>query len=93
VTRRNPAARLVVTGCLATRDAARVRAAAPAALVVGNAAKAGLPALFGCASVRGRGGRVGPQPSVPEGAGRLQHGLRLLHHPVDPARPLVGAFS
>jgi threonylcarbamoyladenosine tRNA methylthiotransferase MtaB len=50
VTRRNPAARLVVTGCLATRDAALVRAAAPAAVVVGNEGKAGIPAMFGCAT-------------------------------------------
>src|SRR5262249_10635190 len=46
---RNPAARLVVTGCLAERDPALVRAAAPAAVVVGNAAKASIPAQFGCA--------------------------------------------
>lgn len=49
VTRRNSAARLVVTGCLAERDPALVRAAAPAAVVVGNAAKASIPAQFGCA--------------------------------------------
>lgn len=49
VTRRNPAARLVVTGCLATRDPELVRAAAPAAVVVGNEAKAAIPAQFGCA--------------------------------------------
>ncbi|MBI3564349.1 MAG: MiaB/RimO family radical SAM methylthiotransferase [Elusimicrobia bacterium] len=49
VTRRNPAARLVVTGCLATRDPERVRDAAPAALIVGGADKASIPAAFGCA--------------------------------------------
>lgn len=49
VSRRNPAARLVVTGCLATRDPERVRDAAPSAVVVGNAEKASLPAAFGCA--------------------------------------------
>lgn len=49
VTRRNPAARLVVTGCLATRDPGLVREAAPAAVVVGNEEKAGIPALLGCA--------------------------------------------
>jgi threonylcarbamoyladenosine tRNA methylthiotransferase MtaB len=48
VTRRNPAARLVVTGCLATRDAELVRTAAPAAVLVGNEAKASIPAMFGC---------------------------------------------
>jgi threonylcarbamoyladenosine tRNA methylthiotransferase MtaB len=48
VTRRNPAARLVVTGCLATRDPELVRGAAPAAVLIGNDAKASIPALFGC---------------------------------------------
>lgn len=48
VTRRNPAARLVVTGCLATRDPELVKAAAPHAVVVGNDAKASIPAMFGC---------------------------------------------
>ena len=47
--RRNPAARLFVTGCLVSRDAALVRAAAPHAQLVGNAEKASLPALLGCA--------------------------------------------
>ncbi len=49
ITRRNPAARLVVTGCLATRDPALVRGAAPHATVVGHEDKAGIPALLGCA--------------------------------------------
>ncbi|MFI5349859.1 MAG: MiaB/RimO family radical SAM methylthiotransferase [Elusimicrobiota bacterium] len=48
VVRRNPAARLVVTGCLATRDPELVRAAAPSAVLVGNDAKASIPAMFGC---------------------------------------------
>ncbi|MFI5344886.1 MAG: MiaB/RimO family radical SAM methylthiotransferase [Elusimicrobiota bacterium] len=48
VTRRNPAARLVVTGCLATRDPELIRAAAPAAVLFGNDAKASIPAMFGC---------------------------------------------
>lgn len=50
VTRRNPAARLVVTGCLATRDPEAVRRAAPGALVIGNDGKAGIPAALGCSS-------------------------------------------
>jgi threonylcarbamoyladenosine tRNA methylthiotransferase MtaB len=37
-----------VTGCLATRDPELVRAAAPAAVLVGNDAKASIPAMFGC---------------------------------------------
>ncbi len=49
ITRRNPAARLVVTGCLATRDPALVRSAAPHATIVGHEDKAGIPALLGCA--------------------------------------------
>jgi threonylcarbamoyladenosine tRNA methylthiotransferase MtaB len=50
VARRNPAARLVVTGCLATRDPEAVLRAAPAAVVVGNDGKASLPALLGCSA-------------------------------------------
>ncbi len=50
VARRNPAARLVVTGCLAERDPRAVLAAAPHAEVVGHAAKAGIPAMFGCSA-------------------------------------------
>jgi len=49
IARRNPAARLVVTGCLATRDPERVRGAAPHATIVGHEDKAGIPALLGCA--------------------------------------------
>ena len=48
VVRRNPAARLIVTGCLATRDPELVRTAAPSAVLVGNDAKASIPAMFGC---------------------------------------------
>lgn len=51
IARRNPAARLVVTGCLATRSPAEVLKAAPAALVVGNADKENIPALLGCRPV------------------------------------------
>ncbi len=49
ISRRNPAARLVVTGCLATRDPERVRAAAPGVVVIGNDGKASIPAMLGCA--------------------------------------------
>ncbi len=48
IVRRNPAARLIVTGCLATRDPGLVAREAPSALIVGNGAKDSLPALFGC---------------------------------------------
>lgn len=51
ISRRNPAARLVVTGCLATRSPAEVLKAAPAALVVGNADKENIPAMLGCRPV------------------------------------------
>lgn len=51
VARRNPAARLVVTGCLATRDPELIQRAAPAALVVGNDKKGSIPALLGCRPV------------------------------------------
>lgn len=51
IARRNPAARLVVTGCLATRSAAEVLKAAPQAIVVGNAEKDNIPALLGCRPV------------------------------------------
>src|SRR5438270_217559 len=48
IARRNPAARLVVTGCLATRDPQKVLEAAPAAVVIGNEGKKNIPALLGC---------------------------------------------
>lgn len=51
IARRNPAARLVVTGCLATRSPEEIQKAAPAALVVGNAEKSTIPALLGCRPV------------------------------------------
>jgi len=49
ISRRNPAARLVVTGCLASRSPKEILEAAPAATVVGNDAKEHIPALLGCA--------------------------------------------
>ncbi len=51
ISRRNPAARLVVTGCLATRSPEEVLRAAPAALVVGNDRKGDIPAMLGCRPV------------------------------------------
>lgn len=51
ISRRNPAARLVVTGCLATRSPEEVLKAAPTALVVGNKDKESIPALLGCRPV------------------------------------------
>ncbi|MDD5656874.1 MAG: MiaB/RimO family radical SAM methylthiotransferase [Elusimicrobia bacterium] len=45
--REAPGARLVVTGCLAERAPQAVRAAAPAAVVVGNADKRSIPELLG----------------------------------------------
>ncbi len=51
IARRNPAARLVVTGCLASRDPQAILEAAPSALVVGNEGKEELPSLLGCSSV------------------------------------------
>ena len=51
IARRNPAARLIVTGCLATRSPAEVLRAAPHAVVVGNADKDAIPALLGCRPV------------------------------------------
>ena len=50
ISRRNPAARLIVTGCLATRDAAAVRRAAPGAVIVGNEGKQSIPAALGCSA-------------------------------------------
>jgi len=50
ISRRNPAARLVVTGCLATRHPESVRAAAPAATIVSNENKDDIPAMLGCQS-------------------------------------------
>ncbi|MFH2204836.1 MAG: tRNA (N(6)-L-threonylcarbamoyladenosine(37)-C(2))-methylthiotransferase MtaB [Elusimicrobiota bacterium] len=51
IARRNPAARLVVTGCLASRDREEIRKISPAALIVGNKEKKDIPALLGCRSV------------------------------------------
>jgi threonylcarbamoyladenosine tRNA methylthiotransferase MtaB len=50
ISRRNPAARLVVTGCLATRDPEAVRTAAPGATIVSNEDKQDIPAMLGCQS-------------------------------------------
>ncbi len=50
IARRNPAARLVVTGCLATRDPKAILKEAPAALVIGNKDKDSIPALLGCSA-------------------------------------------
>lgn len=51
ITRRNPAAQLIVTGCLADRDPEMLRRLFPAARVVGNAGKDEIPALLGCRTV------------------------------------------
>ncbi len=51
--RRNPAAKLVVTGCLASRAPEEIRAAAPGALIVGNRSKEDLPAMLGCSPMPG----------------------------------------
>lgn len=50
IARRNPAARLVVTGCLASRDPESILKAAPAAQVVGNDGKEHIPAMLGCSA-------------------------------------------
>ncbi len=56
ITRDNPAARLLVTGCLATRDPDSVRKNAPHAEIVDNAHKDGIPSLLGCRVTPERGG-------------------------------------
>jgi threonylcarbamoyladenosine tRNA methylthiotransferase MtaB len=56
ITRRNPSARVVVTGCLAARAAAEILQAAPSALIVGNDRKDEIPALLGCESAAGFSG-------------------------------------
>jgi threonylcarbamoyladenosine tRNA methylthiotransferase MtaB len=48
ITRDNPGARLVVTGCLATRDPGSVRRSAPHAEIVDNTRKDDIPSLLGC---------------------------------------------
>ncbi|MBI5883869.1 MAG: MiaB/RimO family radical SAM methylthiotransferase [Elusimicrobia bacterium] len=50
ISRRNPRARLVVTGCLADRDRRVLAEAAPDALVVGNGDKESIAALLGLGS-------------------------------------------
>lgn len=61
IARRNPSARLVVTGCLASRDPAAILREAPGAVVVGNEGKDAIPAMLGCsaapAGVTGLDGR------------------------------------
>ena len=59
ISRRNPAARLVVTGCLASRSPKEILDAAPAAVVIGNEAKDSIPALLGCAPAPEFAGVVG----------------------------------
>ena len=51
IAKRNPVARLIVTGCLATRDAGLIRRSAPHAEIIENAAKDDLPAALGCAAM------------------------------------------
>ncbi|MBI4423364.1 MAG: tRNA (N(6)-L-threonylcarbamoyladenosine(37)-C(2))-methylthiotransferase MtaB [Elusimicrobia bacterium] len=63
IARRNPAARLVVTGCLASRAPEDIRAAAPEAVIVGNEGKLGLAERLGCAP-------------APAGAGITSFGAR-----------------
>lgn len=46
ISRRNPGARIVVTGCLATHSPDAVREAAPGAMVVSNKEKLDIPALL-----------------------------------------------
>lgn len=70
VTRRNPAARLVVTGCLATRDPELVKGAAPHAVLVGNDAKASIPAMFGCSPAP-------PEAALPSVSGRSRAFLKV----------------
>jgi threonylcarbamoyladenosine tRNA methylthiotransferase MtaB len=48
--RRNPTAKVVVTGCLASRDPQTILREMPQAIVVGNADKMSIPALIGCSS-------------------------------------------
>jgi len=49
IAKRNPSAKLVVTGCYATHDDARVLQEAPAAVVCPNSRKDDIPALLGLA--------------------------------------------
>ncbi len=56
ITRNNPGARLVVTGCLATRDPGSVRRSASHAEIVDNSRKDDIPALIGCRVTPERGG-------------------------------------
>src|SRR5262249_22203157 len=59
ISRRNPSARLVVTGCLASRSPQEILEAAPAAVVVGNEGKENLPAMLGCSPAPGFAGITG----------------------------------
>lgn len=51
----NPAARLVVTGCWASRDPEGIQKLFPQVTIVGNEGKETIPALFGCSMGLGNG--------------------------------------
>jgi len=51
IARRNPAAQILVTGCLASRDPALILRQAPGARVLGNARRDEIPSLLGCQPV------------------------------------------
>ncbi|MBI5623879.1 MAG: MiaB/RimO family radical SAM methylthiotransferase [Elusimicrobia bacterium] len=72
ISRRNPRARLVVTGCLADRDRKALSEAAPGALVVGNADKGRIAEFIGLSvqpssHVRGLAGRSRALVKVQDG--------------------------
>ncbi len=71
IARGNPSARIVVTGCLASRDPRAVLREAPGSLVVGNDGKELLPAMLGCralpAGVTGLHGRARAFVKVQDG--------------------------
>ncbi|MBI5630082.1 MAG: MiaB/RimO family radical SAM methylthiotransferase [Elusimicrobia bacterium] len=59
IARRNPGARLVVTGCLASRDPELILREAPAAQVVANKDKDLIPSMLGCQSAPALAGLSG----------------------------------
>ncbi len=95
----NPAARIVVTGCLAERAPAEIAAMPNVVAVLPQSAKEGIAARLieiagwgECPRARAqartrrrtRNGRRVPPPGFPEGPGWLRRPLHVLRHPLRP---------
>ncbi|MFA6092080.1 MAG: MiaB/RimO family radical SAM methylthiotransferase [Elusimicrobiota bacterium] len=93
ISRRNPSARIVVTGCLATRAAEQVLQAAPAAQVVGNARKEELPALLGLSAQGCPAGSAGIERNRSRAVIKVQDGcdMKCSYCIVPSVRPVLSS--